>query len=130
MTGVSPILSAVSRDGLNWELEGVRLEVQKKQEGPMLYHPRVIRLPDGGYRIFYRTAENRNWSAISRDGLTWEKRQPENIFGADPDVVTLPDGQLRMYTNALNELAFGPGRERQRMFSYVWCSLHTPFPPG
>jgi hypothetical protein len=125
MTGVSRIVSAVSEDGLNWQAEpGVRIDPLEGKEGPMAQHPRVIAEPDGSYKMFYWTADSTIWSATSQDGLTWSNRRPERVFGADPEIMTLPDGRMRMFVNWL-DATFSAGRERQRMWSYVWD--RTPF---
>jgi hypothetical protein len=32
------------------------------------------------------------------DGLQWDRITSTDVVGADPDIVKLPDGALRMYT--------------------------------
>jgi hypothetical protein len=123
VTGVSRIMSAVSEDGLNWQVEpGVRIDPLEGKEGPLAQHPRVITQPDGGYKMFYWTADSTIWSATSEDGLTWGNRRPEHVFGADPEVMMLPDGRMRMFVNWL-DATFSTAQERQRMWSYVWDRL-------
>jgi len=47
------IYSAFSSDGLDWEEEGLRLEASASEES--VESPAVVRLPDGGYRMFYHS---------------------------------------------------------------------------
>jgi hypothetical protein len=124
MTGVEKIVSAVSKDGLNWTDEsGVRIDpVDGAEKGPVAAHPRVVKLPDGNWKMFYSSAENRIWSATSRDGMVWTERKPEQLFGADAEVVVFSDGRTRVYTNWLDS-RFHLGPERQQMWSHVWKEL-------
>lgn len=133
---VSVINSATSKDGLIWNKDaGVRIdprtgaEILRSQNGNPIRagtaeHPRVVTLPDGSLKMFYWSSNDGVWSATSVDGLTWTNRQPEGIFGGDPDAIVLPDGRLRLFVNGL--LGF-PGDfnantigERQRIVSYIY----------
>ena len=80
--------------------------------------PNVIRLPAGGYRMYYTglgpgraVQESQGYilSALSRDGLTWHKEPSVRLdvhkpFASSrvlcPDVIPLPDGRWRMYFQA------------------------------
>jgi hypothetical protein len=104
-------VSATSLDGLNWTAEaGLRVS------GGI--HPAIITLPTGGFRMIYGLSDQfpfreRLGSAISTDGLTFVIETgtrlsplPEDngVVGA-PNVIRLPNGQLRMYY--INGLAGG-----------------------
>jgi len=100
------IFSAISSDGLTWTKEsGLRIE-----NG---FCPAIIMLDNGSYRIIYDVQEGEIpnahlWfvSAISTDGLTWEKESGIRLesegapdYGAIsvPEIIKLPDGRYRMY---------------------------------
>jgi predicted GH43/DUF377 family glycosyl hydrolase len=80
--------------------------------------PNVIHLPDGDYRMYYtglgpgrpvEASQGYILSALSTDGLTWDKEPGIRLdvhepFASSrvlcPDVVPLPDGRWRMYFQA------------------------------
>jgi len=71
--------------------------------------PEAVRLPDGRW-LMYAV----NGSTLGGPGFLYAESQDEgrtwtcgtvNVQGADPDVVLLPDGRIRLY---YVELAFGP----------------------
>lgn len=100
------IFSAISSDGLAWTKEsGVMIE-----NG---FCPAIIQLDNGSYRMIYDLQEGQPpnahlWfvSAISTDGLIWEKESGIRLesegapdYGAIsvPEIIELPDGRYRMY---------------------------------
>ncbi len=120
MTGTANILSAVSQDGLAWEKEpGIRLEYTKCSS-PFVQHPRIIKLDDRSYKMFVWNANQQIWSALSSDGINWTDVKSEFVMGADPDILVLPDGTTRMYTDMYNPGMFGSGKDSQRMWIYTW----------
>ena len=113
------ILSAVSADGLSWELEeGVRVGDGEWSYGT----PRCLYLEDGRRRLyFHRYIHPRSpdpnggrqiLSALSSDGLEWEfepgvriaqETARETFAVYSPEVVRLGDGRYRMYYAAWSE---------------------------
>ncbi len=100
--------SYVSADGLTWQKEeGIRLEGAA--------FPFVLRLQDGRFRMFYvpssksRTPQNKVVSAISEDGITFEREEGARYTGSSeeeqrlqaPRVITAGNGGYRMYFTAL-----------------------------
>ena len=88
------VFIATSSDGLTWQTNNQMVIDQASV-------PEAVRLPDGRWLI-YAT----NGSALGGRGLVYAESQDEgrtwtcgmvNVPGADPDVVLLPDGRLRMY---------------------------------
>ncbi|MBZ9572280.1 hypothetical protein KJA15_03045 [Patescibacteria group bacterium] len=106
------IQSAISNDGLNFQVEGLRLVTD-------LVGPTVIRLDDGRYRMYLQDCDEpapptppvcRIKSAISSDGLSWGIEPGIRIDGTKPlfygmfanmigtsDIVKLSDGSFRLY---------------------------------
>ena len=114
--GGGGIQSAISSDGLNWTKEsGVRIaNGAQGSEEDIVADPTVIQLDDGSYRMYYSgktgpggpdTAINRIYSAISFDGLNWQKEglrvesvgTPDNGWASVPDIVRTFDGRYRLY---------------------------------
>ena len=108
------IVSAASRDGLNFEIEpGVRIAQETDRETYAVYAPEVVRLGDGSFRMFYAAwAEDIDggiFTAVSNDGIEWTK-SPEPLLDLDveldcrmvsePCVIELPDGRCRMFYEA------------------------------
>ena len=109
------VISAISEDGLHFVREsGVRIEQETEYEDFAVYAVEILRLGDGGYRMYYAgwsrdPVEGRIFSATSVDGLTWIKddgicldngghHQSEKV--SEPCVVRLPDGRFRMFYEA------------------------------
>jgi len=152
----SEILSATSKDGLNWLKDpGVRInpldgpEVPRGPDGQVsgsgdAGHPRVIKLPDGTLKMFYNSLNLCClWSATSVDGLTWTNRKPENLFGGDADTIVLRDGRLRIFVNGNVGLpsdfaGHSAGENWSRTVSYIYgptkyrlsTSGQLPITPG
>jgi hypothetical protein len=99
------IISAVSDDGFSFTQEhGLRIESGKTYDALTAFAPEVLHIDNGGYRMYYAgySAPNRAYvlSALSADGLTWEKEdKPVIAPGSRWDgakcsemcVMTLPD---------------------------------------
>lgn len=127
-TGSAVIASATSADGLVWQKDaGWRGDVfvEPGAIGQGASHPRVLTLPDGTYRMFYWSGYA-ILSATSRDGQTWAGRKFENVFGADPDILPLPDGRLVLFVNWRDDSAPN-GPAQTRMWSYVWQQVPFAF---
>jgi len=109
------IQSAISSDGLNWT-EETGLRIANSAEGEYIVGgTTVIQLDDGSYRMYYSGntgpggpdmgVTGRIYSAISSDGLNWEKEgvrvesvgTPDNGWASVPDVVRTFDGRYRLY---------------------------------
>lgn len=122
--GHQGIKSAVSNDGVNFEEEeGIRIAWGGIYDSLDASCPSVIKLSDGTYRMYYHGAvENpydpegfwdRILSAISSDGLTWEKEEGVRIDGttepyfveedpsgwtiSSPAAVKLADDSIKIY---------------------------------
>ncbi|MDP3879971.1 MAG: hypothetical protein Q8Q07_06690, partial [Dehalococcoidales bacterium] len=114
--GPGGILSAISADGLTFEKEpGVRV-VPGSPGGPemIVNDPTVISLKDGQVRMYYKGAtggggpdqsDNTVYSAVSKDGLSFEKegiridphQTPDRGWASVPEAIVLPDGRVRLY---------------------------------
>ncbi len=119
------IVSAVSVDGLNFEIErGVRIAQETERETYAVYAPEVIRLGDGSYRMFYAAwAEGIDggiFTAVSDDGIEWTKTLAPLLdldapldcgMVSEPCVMELPDGRFRMFYEARD------GERRARILS-------------
>ncbi len=96
------VFIATSSDGLTWQTNNqVIIDQASVPEG--------VRLPDGRWLIYAV-----NGSTLGSPGLVYAESQDEgrtwtcgtvNVPGADPDVVLLPDGRMRIY---YIEFPFGP----------------------
>lgn len=114
------IFSAVSDDGLTFiEEAGVRVSGG--------CDPSIVPLDGGGYRMYYKLEVDPNThvihSAVSQDGLTWDKEglrfqnmgSPCHGWTSVPDAVRLPDGRVRIYfvcdktLNAVASIISGDG---------------------
>jgi len=96
------VLIATSSDGLTWQTNGQIIIDQASV-------PEAVRLPDGRW-VMYAV----NGSALGGPGFLYAESQDEgrtwtcgtiNLGGADPDVVLLPDGRIRLY---YVQFPFGP----------------------
>ena len=116
------IVSAVSGDGLSFELEpGIRVPQTRDIESSAVYAPEVLRLGEGGLRMYYAgwtpapevPAGSKNhgriFSAFSQDGLEWVKDPGicidnggrwDGAKASEPCVIDLPDGRFRMFYEA------------------------------
>jgi len=109
------IISAISSDGLNFEIEpGVRIaQEDPERESYAVYAAEVIRLANGTYRMYYSGWSNKIrggiFSASSTDGLNWTKdagplldrdRSLDCLMVSEPCVIELDDGRCRLYYEA------------------------------
>jgi len=117
VSGLEPgnhIVSAVSYDGLNFEIEpGVRIAQETERESRAVYAPDVVRLGDGTFRVYYAAwAEGIDggvFTAVSEDGLEGVKspvplldldgRWDEGMV-SEPCVIELLDGRSRIFYEA------------------------------
>lgn len=110
------IKSSISDDGLTFTEEpGTRIQPGSLDSlEPTANDPTVVRLPDGGYRMYYKGAVgqggpgqsiHRIFSAYSSDGLEFVKegmcidstQTPDDGWASVPDALVLPDGRVRLY---------------------------------
>jgi len=84
------ILSAFSSDGDTWHKEpGVRIDAGGDGAEHLIWSPDVIPLADGGYRMYYEgkteqaggEVKSAIISALSADGLVWEKEAGTRLAG-------------------------------------------------
>lgn len=100
--------------------DGIAIDLDTPLDSRKILTPNVIRLPSGGYRMYYtglsfgavsayETSEGYVLSAVSDDGATWRKEPGIRLDAHPPhatqrvlcpDVVPLPDGGFRMYFEA------------------------------
>ena len=103
--GDEKISVAKSIDGANWETLGSAAFTGA--EGLVPVDPNVDELSDGRFRMYFfditrHQGNNKIYSAVSSDGMNFALEEGvrfeyENVY--DPNVITLPDGRLRMYLN-------------------------------
>lgn len=102
------LVSAVSDDMLNWELEpGVRF--QGSVEAGNLHHPHAWIAEDGNVRLSSQTGPPPNlakddWRIVfatisSDDGLTFGDIQEMSVPAADPFVIKTDDGRYLMFSS-------------------------------
>src|SRR3989338_3425844 len=115
-TPIEPFVEALS---FSWEKDSGSRVV----DGSV---PFVHLLKNGKVRLYY--CNNKGiLSAISDDGLTFEKEQGVRIapgtgfesIVCDPTIVNLPDGKMRMYYKGANSQADGPGQSIHKIYSAV-----------
>ena len=84
------ILSAFSKDGNTWGKEpGIRIDAGGDGAEHYIWSPDVIPLADGGYRMYYEgkteqadgKVKSAIVSALSTDGLLWEKEPGMRLVG-------------------------------------------------
>ncbi len=95
-----PMKSAWSSDLTTWTMDpGVRIGPGATLTGSAA-HPTAITNSNGSVTVFFfRNADLRLYAATSTDGLAFTTEASLLSDAADPDVVALPDGGLRMYYN-------------------------------
>ncbi len=105
-------VSAVSKDGLTWEEEGVCFRSRGSPDYDAISVPDIVKLPDGRYRMYYTgdmfgplegREGNRVRSAVSPDkGRSWVREEGDRLGfeSMDPDIVELSNGEYRMYYTA------------------------------
>lgn len=82
------ILSAVSRNGLNWTKEpGIRIDVHEPSATHRVLCPDVIPLPDGRWRMYFEARVSDRptvvLSAISTDGLQWKPEEGVRVANSE-----------------------------------------------
>ena len=70
------IMTAVSEDGLNWEVEGMIANVTTVAEGlgmeiGVLADPTAVQLPDGSWRIYFGSASEKTDNHGGIYSLRW-----------------------------------------------------------
>jgi hypothetical protein len=95
-----PMKSAWSTDLLTWTMDpGVRVGPGATLSGSAA-HPAAITNSNGSVTVyFFRNADLRLYAATSADGVAFTSEVAVFSDAADPDVVALPGGGLRMYYN-------------------------------
>ena len=109
------IISAISRDGLNFKIEkGVRIKQENlNRESYSVYGAEIIRLEDNSYRMYYSGWSDKIrggiFSAVSKDGLEWKKekkiimdldRELDCLMLSEPCVTRISKNSFRMYYEA------------------------------
>ena len=113
------IVSAISDDRLNFEPEpGVRVAQETEYEAYAVYAPEILFLGNGTYRMYYPgwseapDMHGRIFSAVSEDGLQWQKDEGirldiggprDQTHCSEPCVIDLPDGRYRMFYEACDK---------------------------
>jgi predicted GH43/DUF377 family glycosyl hydrolase len=121
------ILSAFSTDAERWEKEpGVRMDAGGEGAADYIWSPDVIPLEDGRYRMYYEGKTEQEdgtkaaiVSAISDDGLTWEK---------EPGIRLEAAGVSYLAPRCLHLDAAAPHRFRLYASAYPYPELQVP--PG
>jgi hypothetical protein len=110
---VHSIYSAISPDGLNFQREGVRIDSIKSEDDGWASVPEAIRLLDDRIRIYYvsdsQYVGHGIVSAISSDGLNFQKEDTKLTGFVDPAVMLLPDGRFLMLAVAFPTMPGSPG---------------------
>ena len=118
-TGVKSVHYSENDPGLVWTKDSrISIDLDTSLDSDKILTPNVIRLPDGGFRMYYNGAgpnrpvkESQGYilSASSTDGVSWHKEpgiridvhQPDATLRVlCPDVIPLPDGRWRIYFQA------------------------------
>lgn len=95
------IYSATSSDGISFTLEeGIRIDSDTSGDGSWASVPDAVLQPDGSVRLYYVSggadAYNSIVSALSTDGLTFDREGLALEGYNDPDVLYLPGGEYLM----------------------------------
>lgn len=102
---VHKIMSAISKDGLTFENEGIRIDSEKNDDRGWASVPEAILLPDGKVRIYYvsNSIESGHGivSALSSDGLNFEKERTILTGFVDPAVTILDDNTYLLIASVL-----------------------------
>ncbi len=118
-SGIRSVHYIADDPGLTWLKDP---EVSISPDSPLdslsILTPNVVRLPQGGFRIYYtglgperpvESSQGYILSAVSTDGLIWQKEPGIRLDVHEPDasrrvlcpdVIPLPDGRWRMYFEA------------------------------
>lgn len=118
-TGSEAVHFEATDPGTAWTKDPwIAIDLDTPLDSERILTPNVIRLPGGGYRLYYtglgpaRTAPDcigYILSASSRDAVTWVKDPGVRVdvfppyaalWTLCPDVIPLPDGRCRMYFEA------------------------------
>ena len=95
-----PMKSATSSDLMNWTVDaGVRVGPGATLSGSAA-HPTATISASGVVTVyFFRNSDLKLYGATSADGLAFTAEAAVLDRAADPDVVVLPTGGMRMYYN-------------------------------
>ncbi len=97
------VWSAVSSDGLNWQVEEQRLALEEECSN-FVSVPSAVALPDGRVRLYFVCNAHNSAiaSAISDDGLNFVFEGILLEKAVDPDVHLLSDGTYRLFYTVWN----------------------------
>jgi hypothetical protein len=102
---IHKIHSATSYDGLKFDLEGVVIDSEQTDDRGWASVPEAIMLPDGRVRLYYVSdslySNHGIVSAISSDGLNFDKESTRLPGFVDPAVTALPDGRIMLLASVL-----------------------------
>ena len=92
---------------------GVRIAQETERETYAVYSPEVVRLGDGGFRMFDAAwsegIDGEIFTAASDDGIEWTMSSTPLLdldgpvdrgMVSEPSVIELPDGRCRMFHEA------------------------------
>jgi hypothetical protein len=100
---VHRIYSAISRHGLSWKKEGVRIDSLKTSDRGWASVPEAVKLPDGSVRLYYVSNEGPHGiaTAISKDGLSFERESGIILPGLVDPSVLIKNGSYFMFATSI-----------------------------
>ncbi len=105
------LYSAVSSEGLNWEMEeGVRFQDEGDKPGETFTSvPEIIRLDNGKLRMYYTRGMTSSTALSEDDGLTWTKEANLQLgkIAVDLDIVRLNNSYKLFFTTFADEFGVG-----------------------
>ncbi len=109
------VFSAISSDGLSFQKEGMRIDSEKTGDRGWASVPEAIKLPDGRIRIYYVSgdfeAQGGIMSAISQDGLNFQKESGARVKTLVDPAVAMPDGKYLLLAVVLPPPPNAPQRQ-------------------
>lgn len=127
-----PMKSATSSDLMTWTMDaGIRVGPGASLSGSAA-HPAAVANSNGSVTVFYfRNSDARLWAATAADGLTFTTETAVLTQAADPDVVSLPGGGWRMYSNWFDNTSGAYTLSSARASSALTATdLRLMTPPG